>query len=160
MTCLNDTFTATFLALREKLHRIALGMLLDDEDAKDALQDTYLRLHGRDDIVQVPPGGALLVAVLRNVCIDRLRRRRIRNEAVEIHDNPVQETEIEDMKRFEQLIKNGLTPLQLRIYDLAVAREMNYDEIALELAMSVEAVRTNMSRARKRIRENLKLLNR
>ncbi|MDE7466827.1 MAG: hypothetical protein K2M61_00565, partial [Muribaculaceae bacterium] len=44
--------------------------------------------------------------------------------------------------------------------EMCLRDRMDYDEIALELAMSVEAVRTNMSRARKRIRENLKLLNR
>lgn len=39
-----DILTSTFMNLRNKLHRIALRYLQNDEDAKDVLQDTWLRL--------------------------------------------------------------------------------------------------------------------
>ncbi|MDE6578340.1 MAG: hypothetical protein K2J82_07595 [Muribaculaceae bacterium] len=36
-----DQLTYSFLSLRDKLHRSALKILKNDEDAKDALQDTF-----------------------------------------------------------------------------------------------------------------------
>ena len=39
-----DVLTSSFLGLRDKLHHIALSYLENDEDAKDALQDTWLKL--------------------------------------------------------------------------------------------------------------------
>ena len=39
-----DVLTSSFLGLRDKLHHIALNYLESDEDAKDALQDTWLKL--------------------------------------------------------------------------------------------------------------------
>lgn len=33
--------TSSFLALRDKLYRSALGFLKNDENARDALQDTF-----------------------------------------------------------------------------------------------------------------------
>lgn len=39
-----DYLTSSFLELRDKLHRSALGFLKNDEDAKDALQETFSRL--------------------------------------------------------------------------------------------------------------------
>ncbi|MDE6271492.1 MAG: hypothetical protein K2M31_00595 [Muribaculaceae bacterium] len=39
-----DNLTSSFLALRDKLHRSALGFLKNDEDARDALQDTFCNL--------------------------------------------------------------------------------------------------------------------
>lgn len=39
-----DNLTSSFLALRDKLHRSALGFLKNDEDARDALQDTFFNL--------------------------------------------------------------------------------------------------------------------
>ena len=39
-----DNLTYSFLALRDKLHRSALRFLKNDEDARDALQDTFFNL--------------------------------------------------------------------------------------------------------------------
>lgn len=64
----------------------------------------------------------------------------------------------EDMENYESLLTAGLTDIQGRIYSLATHKGMEYDEIADSLQMSVEAVRMNMSRARKKIRDNYKHL--
>ena len=156
-----DTLTAAFLDLRVRLHNMARRILLDDEEAKDALQDTYLKLH--DSLHESSPRvvRGMLVAVLRNVCIDRLRRLKVR--AAEDLPGGVDPAAVfpdfEDMPRFEYLLTLGLSPLQRQIYDLVVAEHAEYDDVARRLGMSVDAVRVNMSRARKRIRENLKILN-
>ena len=69
-----DNLTSSFIALRDKLHRSALGFLKNDEDAKDALQDTFFKLWREGAVQTEREARNKLFAVLRNVCIDRLRK--------------------------------------------------------------------------------------
>jgi len=66
----------------------------------------------------------------------------------------------EDLGRLEVLITSGLSETQRRIYVMVTHAGVEYEEIALRLGMSVEAVRVSMSRARKKIRDNYKKLDR
>lgn len=70
------------------------------------------------------------------------------------------EMEVEDIKTLENLLQEGLTPLQQQIFNLVTHEGLDYEQIAEELSMSVEAVRMNMSRTRKKIRETYNKLNR
>ena len=154
-----DPLTSPFLGLRDKLHHIALKYLGSDEDAKDALQDTWLKLRSKGEVETTIEARNKLVAVLRNVCIDHLRKAREIpiDTTVEIQAYRMDE---EDIGNLEQLLQEGLTPLQKEIFNLVTHEGFDYDEIAKQLSMSVEAVRMNMSRTRKKIRENYKQLNR
>lgn len=157
----SDHLTSSFLALRDKLHRSALGFLKNDEDARDALQDTFFNLWKNGDIHSDAEARNKLFTALRNICIDRLRRPRMPSandadtENIEVAPDPC-----EDMERLEILLTTGLSDIQRKIYLLVTHDGIEYDRIALELDMSVEAVRMNMSRARKKIRDNYKKLNR
>lgn len=71
-----DNLTSSFLALRDKLHRSALGFLKNDEDARDALQDTFFNLWRDGGAETETEARNKLFAVLRNICIDRLRKPR------------------------------------------------------------------------------------
>ena len=100
-----------------------------------------------------------MFAVLRNVCIDRLRKPRSSPlEEAEVNRIEAPSDSYEDIKKFEALITEGLTKLQKRIYYNVTHCGKEYEEIARHLNMSVEAVRMNMSRARRKIRDNYKLL--
>ncbi|MDE6007840.1 MAG: sigma-70 family RNA polymerase sigma factor [Muribaculaceae bacterium] len=154
-----DNLTYSFLALRDKLHRSAIAFLKNEEDAKDALQDTFFNLWRNGEVDTEPAARNKLFAVLRNVCIDRLRRPRtlgIDNINTEVLE--ADSIQFEDMERYEALLTSGLSDIQRQIYSLVSHNGMEYDAIAEYLKMSVEAVRMNMSRARKKIRENYKRL--
>ncbi len=154
-----DKLTYSFLRLREKLHRSALGFLKNDEDASDALQDTFVNLWNNGEVESESEARNKLFAVLRNVCIDRLRKSRtLPLERPEVENMISVQPQFEDMERLESLLSSGLTPIQQKIYIFVVRDGLEYEEIASRLNMTVEAVRMNMSRARKRIRENYKKL--
>lgn len=156
-----DILTSTFMNLRNKLHRIALRYLQNDEDAKDVLQDTWLRLKLKNPVSDSDEAKNKLVCVLRNVCIDRLRKTNM--QAIDEVQIPVPlqyEMEVEDIKTLENLLQEGLTPLQQQIFNLVTHEGLDYEQIAEKLSMSVEAVRMNMSRTRKKIRETYNKLNR
>ncbi len=154
-----DNLTSSFLALRDRLHRSALGFLKDDEEAKDALQDTYVNLWSHGGAQSEPEARNKLFAALKNVCIDRLRKPRTL---------PIDDTDTaslastpesgEDMERYETLLTAGLSDLQRHVYSLVIHDGLEYETVARQLGMTVEAVRMQMSRARKRIRDNYRLL--
>ena len=156
-----DNLTSSFLALRDKLHRSALGFLKNDEDARDALQDTFFNLWRDGGAETEPEARNKLFAVLRNICIDRLRKPRTYPlDETDTDSLEVKAFSFEDMDKYESLLTTGLTDVQRHIYSLVTHDGLEYDVIAETLGMSVEAVRMNMSRARKKIRDNYKQLDR
>lgn len=156
-----DNLTSSFLALRDKLHRSALGFLKSDEDARDALQDTFFNLWRDGGAETDAEARNKLFAVLRNICIDRLRKPKTYPlDETDTDSLEVKAFSFEDMDKYESLLTTGLTDIQRHIYSLVTHDGMEYDAIAETLGMSVEAVRMNMSRARKKIRDNFKQLDR
>ena len=156
-----DNLTSSFLALRDKLHRSALGFLKNDEDARDALQDTFFNLWRDGGAETETEARNKLFAVLRNICIDRLRKPKTYPlDETDTDSLEVKAFSFEDMDKYESLLTSGLTDIQRHIYSLVTHDGMEYDTIAETLGMSVEAVRMNMSRARKKIRDNYKQLDR
>lgn len=156
-----DNLTSSFLALRDKLHRSALGFLKNDEDARDALQDTFFNLWRDGGAETETEARNKLFAVLRNICIDRLRKpKTCPLDETDTDSLEVKAFSFEDMDKYESLLTTGLTDIQRQIYSLVTHDGMEYDAIAGTLGMSVEAVRMNMSRARKKIRDNYKQLDR
>lgn len=154
-----DNLTSSFLALRDKLHRSALGFLKNDEDARDALQDTFFNLWRNGGAETDIEARNKLFAVLRNICIDRLRKpKTLHLDETDTEHLKVKAFSFEDMDKYELLLTTGLTDIQKQIYTLVTHDGMEYDAIAEHLGMSVEAVRMNMSRARKKIRDNYKQL--
>ncbi len=153
--------TSSFLGLRDKLHHIALNYLESDEDAKDALQDTWLKLRNGSKVETTSEAKNKLVTVLRHVCIDHLRKAKsIPIDTVSAYETKGYNMDVEDLKHLETLLQKGLTPQQREIFDLVTHEGMEYEQIAEKLSMTVEAVRMNMSRIRKKMRETYNKLNR
>lgn len=156
-----DVLTSSFLGLRDKLHHIALNYLESDEDAKDALQDTWLKLRNGSKVETTSEAKNKLVTVLRHVCIDHLRKTKsIPIDTVSAYETKGYNMDVEDLKHLETLLQKGLTPQQREIFDLVTHEGMEYEQIAEKLSMTVEAVRMNMSRIRKKMRETYNKLNR
>lgn len=148
------------MSLRDKLHQSALRLLKNDEDARDAVQDTFINIWKSKAVVDDAGARSKLFAVLRNLCIDRLRATRGISHIDTFRDNiSVAPDSNEDMEKFEKLLSAGLTDKQIEIYSYIVHEGMEYEEIASRLGMTVEAVRMSISRARKKIRDNYNKLN-
>ena len=138
-----------------------MRFLRNDEDARDALQDTFFKLWQNGPVETDTEARNKLFTVLRNICIDRLRRpATVSITEAKTDSMTVQPDFTEDMDRMESLLTAGLTDMQRHIYTLVARDGMEYEDIASALDMKVEAVRMNMSRARKKIKENYQKLNR
>ncbi len=156
-----DVLTSSFLDIRSKMHRIAMRLLHNDEDAKDAIQDTFEKLWSKIEVKSDDEARYKLVHILHNTCIDRLRgKHTIQMDVTEMESATGYEMPTENIAEYERLILIGLTDLQRKIYVLVTHNCLEYEEVATQLNMSVESVRMNMSRVRKRISENIKNIDR
>lgn len=140
-----------------KLHALACRMLRDEDDAADAVQDAFCRLWERELPATDDEARFKLFAVLKNVCISKLRLRKP-TEPVDEARGICSESVYDESGRIEPLLYRGLSATQLRVFRMAVDDDLEYNEIARQLGMTVEAVRVNMCRARKLMRENYKSL--
>lgn len=138
----------------------AYRMLEDRDDAEDAVQETLIRLWNlRDNLEKYNSLTALAITVIKNHCIDKIRLRD-RNEPIEDElyrragpDNPYLQLERKNSEEVLKAIIEGLPALQKAIIKMKDIEEYELSEIAEITGTNVEAVRVNLSRARKKVRE-------
>lgn len=150
-----------FIQLKSRLLRITGSLLGNNEDAADAVQETFCRLWQiRDRLYDDKDTTAVAIQTAKNICIDQLRRKKvIQFESLENKhdqnsaDNALKHFEATDECRYIlELINLCLTPLQRQILEMREIKEMEIQEIATILNMQPTAVRMHLSRARKEIR--------
>ncbi len=158
----DNLILSTWQRLRSRLGVMATRITGSDEQAQDALQDAFVslwthreRLHGTPAAIE-----GVSVVTVRNASITATRRERVRRTQ-RIDDLPVQPaTPAADGAHPEQLLAqvreimaNELTQQQRAIVQMHELQGLTTSEIAQELGMQPGAVRAQLSRTRKRIRE-------
>lgn len=128
-------------------------------EAEDAVQETFLRAwahhHGRD------PGVPWLLTVLRNLAIDRARRKVAEPVAdVEALDSPDDEGPAEKVIRLEdrRAVREAmgkLTDAQRKALRLREWNGLSHEQIATSLGTSVASVESLLVRGRRRLRSVL-----
>jgi RNA polymerase sigma-70 factor, ECF subfamily len=164
MNATMDPDTARFEENRGKLWRIAYRMLGSQDEAEDAVQDTYLRWH-RADTRSVRSPQAWLVTTVTRLCIDRLRKLRAEREAytgpwlpeplVEVAAAAADESAelASDLSVALLAVLERLAPEERAAFLLREVFDTGYDDIAVILGKSEAACRKIVSRAARRVRE-------
>jgi RNA polymerase sigma-70 factor (ECF subfamily) len=155
-----DLFKNEIMPIRDRLFMTAYRMLEDRDDAEDAVQETLIRLWNlRDNLEKYNSLTALAITVIKNHCIDKIRLRD-RNEPIEEElyrragpDNPYLQLERKNSEEVLKAIIEGLPALQKAIIKMKDIEEYELSEIAEITGTNIEAVRVNLSRARKKVRE-------
>jgi len=153
-------FKQEVVPLREKLLHVAKKMLESENDAEDSVQEVFLKLWNlRDTLHRYDSIPALAVTMIKNRCTDCLRVRG-REVALEqdserraAADNPYLQLERMNTEQLLKKIINALPPLQKAIITMKDIDEYEVEEIAGLTGTQPEAVRVNLSRARKKVRE-------
>lgn len=160
-----EMFKQVVIPLREKLLNFARNMLIDHADAEDAVQETYLRLwNKKEQLADHPNVGGFAMQTLKNICIDKLRAQKLNVSLDEIPigekgKDPYQQTiENEGLGIIKKII-DGLPQLQRLIIELRDVEGYELNEIAEITGSDITAVRVNLSRARKKVREKLLSIN-
>lgn len=151
-----DFLTKTYVTLKGTLFSRAKRVLGDGEDARDALQDAFCKLWTKGyEVRSEQEAGALLSRAVQNTSMDTLRRRKEKTgiEDLKIADEPYPPDRSDLYKEVEEIVEKELTELQKQILRRKEFGGETLEEIARSLDMQPAAVRMQLSRARKAIRE-------
>jgi RNA polymerase sigma-70 factor (ECF subfamily) len=156
-------FKTDILPMSNKLHRVALQILQSNEEAKDVLQDVFLKLwQKREELTDINNLEAFAYRMVRNRCLDVIRgRKTVSIESVQSSKLPEEETtgtDFLDISNSVSLVKkliNDLPDLQRTIIHLRDIEQLEYEEIAEITQLNVNAIRVNLSRARKKVRDEV-----
>lgn len=159
-----DDFGKIWLPLADRFYRVAYHLLESQADAEDVVQELYLKLlsiHGKVSFVRDP--AAYGITLLRNMCIDRIRRREARRteQLQEYMPDELSGPEKEAIER-DALIRiveeiGRLPEKQAQVMKLKVLEGLEYDEISQRTGLSLVHVRVLISMARKTLRKKMNL---
>lgn len=154
-------FKTRVLPISNKLHRFCTHFLKDEEIAKDVVQDLFLKLwQKREGLSEIENIEAFAMRMARNKCVDVIRAnkttsiegetsRRLEEESIDVHSK----FELsESAQRIKNLIKK-LPDVQRLVMQLRDLEHYSYEEIAEASGLKVNAIRVNLSRARKKVRD-------
>ena len=156
-------FKTDVLPISNKLLRFAIQILQDEEEAKDVLQDVFLKLwQKRDDLNKVENLEAFAMRMVRNRCLDVIRSRKTFSmELIQKKNLPEEDNSgsnlLEDLDTL-YLVKQiicSLPELQRTIIHLRDIEQLEYEEISKATDLNVNSIRVNLSRARKKVRDEM-----
>ena len=156
-----ESFECIVRGLRERMVTTAMGYLHDAEEAEDAVQEALMRSWiARKRLETIDELPAYALRIVKNICIDRLRRqvnrRQTSTECVVAPDEAptadtrmmLQEQQARMMKCLMQLPPSLRAVIQLKGID-----DLSYQEIATILGTTEAVVRSKVSKARQRLWE-------
>lgn len=141
-------------AMRPMLLQAATALLGNAEDGEDAVQDALLKLWGMAEELRRPVAPLARVLV-RNLCVDRLRRRR-QTVSLELTAVWAMPQEGVDGDAFAHVMKviDTLPAAQQVVLRLRHIDGMPMEDIAQLTGASEAAVRKQLSRARMAVRKH------
>ena len=152
-------FTRDVLPLGEGLYRIAFYILEDEAQARDALQDLYLRLWLRRDVLDgVRDLKAYANTLMRNLCIDRIRsaeRARTGPLETDFAQDADEEERIAQRDRLRRILAavERLPARQRTVLRKYVLEQKSYREITEETGIPYLTLRVLLSQARRTLRK-------
>lgn len=141
------------------VYRFALRMLGDAQDARDAAQETMVKvLRSLDRYDARWRFSTWVFGIARNTCIDEHRRRRKGPDALdgEVVDRRAGPHELSSRAERARLLHRALAelpPLYREVIVLYHFEHLKYEEIASTLDLPLGTVMNRIFRARKKLRE-------
>jgi RNA polymerase sigma-70 factor (ECF subfamily) len=163
-----EMFESRVLPVKNKLFRFAFRLLGSTEEAKDVVQEVFIRVwNGRDQMESIDNMEAWCMRITRNLSLDRIRSRQRKatdpiGESFDIQNDsttPYEATEnSENMQRINQLIAS-LPEKQRQVMHLRDIEGYSYNEICEILELDMNQVKVNLFRARNAVREKFIKIN-
>ncbi len=160
-------FKIKVLPVSKKILRYAIYYLKDENEARDVVQDVFLKLWlKKDELNNIENIEAFAMRMTRNRCLDIIRASKtvaidgvtdhlMKQVATDVHSQiELGETAIQIKNLMSQLPE-----VQRKVMRMRDLEQMEYEEIAEITGLQVNAVRVNLSRARKKVRDGYLKLN-
>jgi len=143
-----------------EVYTLAYYLLRDRGAAEDAAQETYIALWENLEQVDLLRSRAWLMAVTRNNCLDRLRRRRREQDLQADMEEPTVTgpAEVLEVEQQSAQVRTLIGSLEEPFRSLVILRDINqhsYREIAQTLELSLDQVRVYLHRARQQLRNRI-----
>lgn len=160
--------TGQTLALREifvryhgRLFRTVMGLLRDDDQAKDIVQEIFIDLWNRRESVQIQTLQAYLVTAVRFKSLAGLRNGRVRSHHLALLDNIQFVNQTEDAINVQELnhsLREALAQLSPRckeVFELSRFENLTHKEIAGRLGITPKTVEVQIHKALTLLRKKL-----
>lgn len=149
-----DAFEPLVARYERVLYRVALRMLGEVEDARDATQSAFVKafeqLHRYDPTFRF---FSWIYRILANECLNRRRSRRATVEIIDVAtaSGPFEALELSERRRRVQDALEALPPASREVVVLRHYTDLSYDEIAVTLGIPVKTVKSRLYTARQQL---------
>jgi RNA polymerase sigma factor (sigma-70 family) len=154
-------FEGEMLPLMNDAYNLARWLMQNEQDARDMVQEAYLRAFKFFSGVRGETGRAWLLRIVRNVCYDHLKKRKVHSSDVELEniaDESSPESELQ-VKSDVEAVRSALATLPEDFRTVLVLREMeelSYREISEITQVPIGTVMSRLARGRQQLAEVLK----
>jgi RNA polymerase sigma-70 factor (ECF subfamily) len=160
-------FNNQVMPATDKMYRYALSILRNRDVAHDVVQDCLVKIwRNRQKLPEIKSIDSWVMRITRNQCYDWVKvnrfsldsDREIERDDIVQHE-PVgtdQKILVHDQQNWLDKVVESLPQKQKEVYHLREVEEMNYQEIAEILSLSLGEVKITLHRSRAKIRETIK----
>ncbi|MFB0524495.1 MAG: RNA polymerase sigma factor, partial [Phycisphaerae bacterium] len=132
---------------------VAQQILSDHALAEDAVQESFLKvIRKRQQYIPGSPFSCWFYAIVRNVCVDILRKQARRKKVIEetsISGEPsTQQTDLSEISKLLDVLTSG----ERDVLVLRIVHGLRFRDVAAALGISEEAAKKRAQRALKRLR--------
>lgn len=148
---------------RNRVYFVAYKMLGSETDAKDTLQDVFLKLWiNRKTLTDIENFSSYLNVLVRNNIYDRFRKNAREDQYIKelvpsewIGDKDQLFNEIKNRELVKKVYQAtlDLPPQQRKVFELSRFEGMSHESIAIELGIAKDTVKKHLMAALKKIRQ-------
>lgn len=166
-----EAFKEIFLVLHPRLKGYCRLFIADENLVEDIIQETFLTLWEKRDLIKTEKSiESLIFVMVRNRCLNELRKQRMESGRIDPDNIKVAElqylyqldfTDKEEKSLEEMLIEsfqkavNELPEKMKAVFTLCKIEGKNQKEIAENLGISIKMVEKHIAGAKKQIRDQL-----
>jgi RNA polymerase sigma-70 factor (family 1) len=162
-------FETSFHRLYRPLCFFAYRILEDQSAAEDVVQTAFLKLlNDKPDLENESHLKHFLYKSVRNACLNQIRRENLHTEILdslkpeepEDNDEPDFLQSVVRAEVYQQIMQavDELPTECSKVFKLAYLANLNNEEIAEKLSISINTVKSQKNKAKKRLQERLKHL--
>jgi RNA polymerase sigma-70 factor (ECF subfamily) len=162
-----EEFKNRILPVSHRIFNYAIRLLNSEHDAEDVIQEIWMKLwERREQLGDVKSIEAFAFRMTRNLCLDKIKLKKpryfddreegsFRYEEADPRPDPENTLVLKDTVDKVNQIIGHLPEQQKTLLQLRDVEGLEYDEIADITGLEINAIRVNISRARKKVRETL-----
>ncbi len=148
---------------KNKLYRFALSYLKNEEEAKDIVQEVFIKVWNKKRSLNFYQNiEAWCMKLTKNLSLDRIKSKQFQLNTssedlpeIAADDSPYKETELNNTISMVRIFIDNLPEKQRDILHLRDVEGYAYQEIADILNLDINQVKVNLFRARKTVKQKM-----